>query len=679
MERAMIGVLILLLLLPCVWAAKSRDDFDNDFTRKEEVTVRIRDELSRQWSDINIKYGLIGEGGELIYSGDAKLSEKQFDYYESYETLITEARPTPDVEVRLKFSVGTHMQPVSGEGIMGFFYEFNAGRSDVLSVEPNSLKYYPSHKMFVNPKRYHIYLDDLYDLYGENKIEVIGNRVYIYVPDNGKYHNFDPPIGGDGIPTDCIYTSSDSYNQTNVTTGDDFQMGGKGRWTGLCTNLKLTWQDNTTGSWLRIPSLALDLSCSGATCTQNSASYNVWYYKYPTCEADGQYGVRIESRWKDHEGRSRSSTTGKQEINCGDFDEPEYRNVTLLYPDNATSYDVGDEISFYANSSTTYNNEYIKSMTLQHTVGGTYQDNFTWYPHIPVLPGKNLMTLYFNGTNTSLEGESPHTDTNDSIDLVTDGCFFDSCANCSKEKGRYIYDDIHTLNISAGTICWWMKIYSGFSTTSRWLMSNYPNTNENMYFAWFGSTQKWGFKKEHLNNNYVLYYNPPTNPAANDVIHICISWDDSYTGIFIDGVKEAYSTGYNAPTQKEGIIKFFGNGNVANNCDCLVDELVIYDRRLSDTEIENIYLQSNYTVNFTNQGHIPAGTYDWNVKADTYGNIPTSIYAEHNWTFIILAEEILTPIFVLDEEDIKFSDYLIIGAILVWGFIFFFIYKKHQW
>ena len=684
--KKMIYFLVFLLILPTIYAGTdSISDFNPDLTSKSEVIVGIRDEQNA-WSDLRIRYGLIGEGGILIYSDDPSLSKHQFDYFSEYQTINSGiGMISAEQEVRFKFSVGTMIE---GE-VMGFFYEFIPSTSEVLSVQPNQLKYYPEHQMFVNPHRYHIYLDDLIKLFGKEQVEVIGNKVFIYVPD-GQYYNFDPPLGGDGIPTNCIINLVASYNQTNVTTGDDFKFGAKTSWSGLCTNQIIGWQDNSSGTWANIPALASDISCSGSTCSQSSPSSGVWYYRYPTCEADGQYGVRLRMSYRDESGSGQVLTTSSQEINCGDYDIPSIREVDMLYPANETSYDVGTEVSFQSNFTTNYADEGVYNFSLYHNVGGTWQLNQSWHSHIPVIPGKNLMTIYFNDTNTSLEGESPHSTTNQSIDLIDTDCFFGdrTCANCSADSGRFIYDDTDTLNISEGTICWWMQTLSAYSTGSKWIIFNYPNTNENIYYAWFGSSQQWGFKKEHSNNGYTLYYNPPSNPSAGDFFHTCISWDNSYTGIYIDGSKKASSTGYGAPTQKEGITEFFGRGTPISNCDCIVDELVIYDRRLSDDEITATFLLKNYTMNWTNQGHIPAGTYQWNTKAvfGTTGALPflatARKWAGGNWTFTIIGEEISIPIFLLDQEDVEFQDYIIFaGSFLgvMWiGIILYMINKRKK-
>lgn len=681
-KQIIIALMVLTtIILLSAWASAGTDsvsDFDSDFTRKEEVTVSVRDEQN-DWSDLTIKYGLIGEAGVLVYSDDPLFRDKSFDYYHEFETINTGiGLISAEQEVRLKFSVGTHMTPINNQGWLGFFYEFIPSTSEVLSVQPNTLKYYPTHQMFVNPNRYHIYLSDLIEMYGKDKVEVVGNKVFIYVLDNGRYYNFDPPIGGDGIPLDCIASCSASYNETTIDEGEDFKMGGKITYGATCSNPRLNWLDNTTGSWATIPSLALDLSCSASTCSQSSPTSNTWYYRYPTCEVADEYFVRVRCDYNDHDGIPRSSYTSIQTIDCSD-PASQYRNVTLLYPDNATEYDLDSEVTFYANSSTTYPNELIKSMTLQHTVSGSYADNLTWYPHHPVRDS-SMFTLYWNNTNTSLEGHSPVSGTNESINLVDEGCFFDdmTCANLSADSGRFFYDAI-VFNVTEGTICWWMYFFSDYTTTSKIILWNIYSSDENIYFAWGGADQMWYFKKETGGNNYLLKYNPPSDPDAGDLNHICMGWDDSFTGIYIDGELEASSTGYGSPQYNASTLELFGSGNPASNCDCLVDEIVIYNERLSTEEIENLYLQKNYTVNFTNQGWIAAGDYDWNVQAETYTG-EVLFYHEHNWTFTILGVEVSVPIHVLDTENIQldlWQRWAIIGGVVI-GIILLAVYIEKK-
>ena len=109
--------------------------------------------------------------------------------------------------------------------------------------------------------------------------------------------------------------------------------------------------------------------------------------------------------------------------------------------------------------------------------------------------------------------------------------------------------------------------------------------------------------------------------------------------------------------------------------DVLLDELVIYDRLLSGTEIQSLYLSKNYTVNFSNQGAVSAGSYDWNVKAETYAVIPSNVYYDYNWSFSFEGVGVFDEVVLFfDNEDVKF-----ISAVYLLFMLFLLIPIFYYW
>jgi hypothetical protein len=224
---------------------------------------------------------------------------------------------------------------------------------------------------------------------------------------------------------------------------------------------------------------------------------------------------------------------------------------------------------------------------------------------------------------------------NDSLNMEI-GLLGDRSLNFSNKTGRISYeDDTYALNLTYSTICLWMMPYEDYgAANSKYVFIDYPNTNENIYLAYSGSALDWQFKKEHANNNYVLSTTMNNKPKKNEWLFLCIAWDNSYSGIYVNGSLKASSTGNAAPTQRWGHFEIGGAGTPNDNCACVIDEFIIFDRRLSDTQITNLYLTSNRTINFTNIGYVSPGTYLWNSQAWYYPSNNYN-YSNHNHTIIV--------------------------------------------
>jgi hypothetical protein len=231
--------------------------------------------------------------------------------------------------------------------------------------------------------------------------------------------------------------------------------------------------------------------------------------------------------------------------------------------------------------------------------------------------------------------------------------------------------------------------FENYGAESKFILIDYPNTNENIYLAWFGSVLDWGFKKEHLNNNYVLYTTMNSRPQNNTWYHLCIAWDNSYTGIYVNGTLKASSLTYAAPTTKWGHLQIGGYISTVDNCACIVDELMIYDRRMTDTQISNLYLQSNRSLNFTNVGGISAGDYLWNAQAYYFPGLSmieglfnystfNYNYSTFNYTFKVRNCEVNELPLLFSDDKIK-QDILpflvgFSGVLVVWLVIDFLLF-----
>jgi hypothetical protein len=566
--------------------------------------------VNNVWQPLSIKYGLILEAGILQYSDQAKGTK--FYYSNSFAERQSTATTIPTLTTTIKFNVST----IIPDNAIGFFYEFSTGSEG---------KYYANKDMIVYPNKWHIYYDDLIKHYGKDNVVVENNRILIYNVPGNKLFNFDPEGGGDGVPTDCIMTIFASYSRTEMPIGQTFSMGGMFSYSGLCSASSLGWRDNTTGTWEIIPATDTDIDCNGATCTESPATANTWYYRTIKCEGTGNYYVFVRVRFTDDNGLTQTLETNPQLIKCADIPN----DITLYYPlDNGQSC-VNTGITFQVNI-TGFNNP-IRNISLWNDIGGTWKSNGSYYQHF-INSSKVLHLLYFNNSNKSENKLNPDvTYTNKSLNMEV-ALLGDRGLNFSNKTGRIAYSDTATLNLTYGTICLWLMPYENYNDiNSKYIFNDFYDTNENLYLAYDKGQLDWSFKKEHANNNYILYTTMNNQPKKNEWLHICIAWDNSYTGIYINGSVKASSTGKLAPTTKWGHFDIGGTPEVAFNCECVIDELIIFDRRLTDGQIANTFLTSNRTFNFTNIGSVPNGVYKWNAQA--YFLTGLSNYSISNFTF----------------------------------------------
>ena len=588
-----------------------------------------------------------------MYSDQAKGTKFFYDNTFVQSTGIT-ATPTTNI----KFNVST----IIPDNAIGFFYEFSTGSRGL---------YYPSRNLIVYPDKWHIYYKDLAAKFGKENLVVEDNRILIYNVQGNKLMNFDPEGGGDGVPTDCIVVPYDMYNVTTIYLDGHINMSGKYSYSGLCSGFSITWQTNYSGSWATIPNFG-DIHCNGVACTQSPATMNVWYNKTIVCDIINDYYTRIYVRYTDdNTGTIGARYTNPTTIYCLGAET----NVTLYYPSNGTEYCLNKEISFQVNA-TTGSSQLIRNISLYNDLGGVWQANGTFWQHF-LNSSKTLTLIYFNNSNLTENKKYPDfTNTNASLNMEA-GFLGDYGLNFSNNTGRISYDDDSTaLNITYGTICAWVMFSEDYGANSKYLFIDYPNTNENIYFAYDGSQLDWGFKKEHLNNNYILYTTMNNKPKKNEWLFLCIAWDNSYSGIYVNGSLRASSTGRAAPSQRWGHFELGGTPTISESCSCVIDEFVIFDRRLSDTQIGNLYLQSNRTMNFSNIGSVNAGTYKWNAQVYYY---PSNAYNYSNRNFTLILRSCVPqalPIFLLFGDDKIDSNILplligILSVIIVWLIIVF--------
>ena len=102
----------------------------------------------------------------------------------------------------------------------------------------------------------------------------------------------------------------------------------------------------------------------------------------------------------------------------------------------------------------------------------------------------------------------------------------------------------------------------------------------------------------------------------------------SYTNLNTSGVVTAI--GHNGTGGTVWIGRLASTGTPSYHFNGTIDEVVIYNRTLSASEILDLYQKRNATINWT-LANIPAGTYKWNVQA--FDNAGQSDWGDANWTF----------------------------------------------
>jgi hypothetical protein len=138
------------------------------------------------------------------------------------------------------------------------------------------------------------------------------------------------------------------------------------------------------------------------------------------------------------------------------------------------------------------------------------------------------------------------------------------------------------------------------------------------------------FSFDDTTTNFVQTTNNPIQ--ANQWYHVGATWNGSNISIYVDGKKVGTATDYGGLTEYTGDIDI-GTLAGAWDFDGTIDEVRIYNRSLSDAEMERLYnVTKDYKVNFT-VDDITDGTYGWNVLAvDEAG---TSNFANDNFTVTV--------------------------------------------
>lgn len=617
-------VLLLFLILPSITALTSGN---LQMNTTDIYNIKLKVYSYNSWHDLIIKHGLIGEGSQLVYSEQLKKKDITFKTswinYQDYDTITNQM---------LKFSIQTS---VPAE-YMGFFYEF---------ITPQKAQYFGNYQTMFVPYQYHIILKDLYKKYDD--ILILDNKVLIYTHDNKPLYDFDPLLEDDGIPIDCVVNTNYYYNltfindTTEILAGQVFNMSAWYDYSGVCSGFKLTWEDNTTGIWTKIPNLDMDLMCMNEFCGNTAPSNNVWYSRNISYdETLGNYSTRFSLSYNNHLGALQNISFGRKYLNCV-FSyspvEPTYeRKVVNYYPANNSFFNITTNIldSFVINASSNVSGDRLLNLSLYHNTSGTWINNNTWKPHFHNVTGKVLFTAFFNMSNRSEEGYLPiSANSNKSLNIENVSFFDDYSLNVSWDKGCINYSDTLTMNLTFGTICLWLKPHDKWdSTKTHTIWQDYANGNENIYLAWDSANLDFGFKKEHLNNNYYLLTIMNTAAKSNEWFHLCIAWDNSYTQIFVNGTQRASTIGRLAPTTKQGGWQLGAIGT--DSCNCSIDEMIIFDRRLSSTEIMNTYLADNRSLNVSNQGTLLNGSYAYYGLSCWFPSMNCNA-SNYNYTFTI--------------------------------------------
>jgi len=187
------------------------------------------------------------------------------------------------------------------------------------------------------------------------------------------------------------------------------------------------------------------------------------------------------------------------------------------------------------------------------------------------------------------------------------GTEFDGSNDCLEVDG-FLSNGMST---SAGTISLWIKQDETPLSVANWFFQNKLNTNENINLRMTSATQV-GFGMDHDNIPYEIYGSLSGVGVWN---HIVATWSGDSSGsddelaLYINGVLKSSTSVANV---FDTILddSFIGSAEACgSNFNGSIDELHIYKRALSSTEVSNLYKSYLNWGNWTNSTGTSGGYY----------------------------------------------------------------------
>ena len=338
-------------------------------------------------------------------------------------------------------------------------------------------------------------------------------------------------------------------------------------------------------------------------------------------------------------------------------------NVTLVSP--ADDFNTTDRnVSLTCNVTSDVN---LTNMSLYTNTSGTWEQGEIIYYDNNVLDTTDLIG-YWNLNNNSLDSSGNGNDgtNNGGIQNVTgvvNGAYGFDGVDDYVEVGDI---DISPFDGSSSemTLSTWIKL-NNISSENRFIISKYDSSAATNYMTFNFYTSSGKFGTSIYENTLDDAIDAITNNTvfAEDIwYHIVavINLSDQNIDLYVDGLEEASTiTIVNTPPTvfannhipvRIGVTR--NAGGWAGYFNGSIDEVAIYNRSLSEEEINKEYHRKAETMNVTDTfylGGLDIGSYNWNCEASDKNN--NSRFAEANRTFNILEIPVNLNVTLVSPKD----------------------------
>lgn len=305
-------------------------------------------------------------------------------------------------------------------------------------------------------------------------------------------------------------------------------------------------------------------------------------------------------------------------------------SVDLTAP-NATLIDPVDgnvskgNITFIVNAT---DNVDLANITLYHNISGTWQANQTKKFGEFEEDGDTLFLCHWNNDYTCIANGSG-TATYVSTTFKT-GRFGQGVALEQTDTSNLTYPTASNMNKTNGTIEFWFK-------------PNWNYSDGNSHYFWDSTGSRFLMYKS-TGNFTAIYTNGapaiaawPINYTADNWYHVAYTYTTQNQALYINGSLEYTDSGNYSITGIGDTLYIGSRFNTVEQLNATVDELRLYDRALSASEVSQSYQngvkkytdeQVTWTIN-----NIPEGSYLWNALA--YDKAGYSDWADINWSFTV--------------------------------------------
>ena len=458
-------------------------------------------------------------------------------------------------------------------------------------------------------------------------------------------------VKADDMPIDPLgacNTNSTTISYTTSTTeqGKQITLNCKMTYIPIPAGCKQTnginWvtfaMNSSSGNYALIPSTnSGNISCSGDNCYITYPANNTYYSKYITSNFIENYLVACKSGSEFSQNVTLSFTASSSPVitlnkpsennitesninwfNCSALDSLETDNLTFSIWNNQTSVLLNQQSVFnkvFLNDSNTLI-LYDLDGSLVNQGGNNY--NYT-----------NLPTTY---VNTKFE----------------QGKIFGSNSrmefNTTQTNGKYI------VNLSEGSVEYWVKPTNNYGTTNAIVFTNYYASSDNMYMGWSGGSSTDLFMRYVRASNGNQLTTSGVSMNANQWYYVAFTWNTTDQFIYLDGVLKASKTHGGVPRYYSAITYI---GDPTTSIAGTLDQFRVYNVMRTASQILTTnntnwkYLEGNFNYNITSEG-----TYNWNCKA--YDDDDNSAWRVFNFTIF---KDLYFPQISLISPNITFYNF----------------------